>query len=80
MEMITADDLYYLPRLKNMEKQYNKLIREYKDLTETFNEYLLLKTLPILEINLLADKMRVAEDLIETIFEQKRIIRLQALN
>jgi len=80
MEMITANDLYYLPRLKNLEDQYEKLIREYKELTEAFNEYISSERTQILELNLLADKMRVAEDLIEAIFNQRITIRLQALN
>lgn len=78
--MITANDLYYLPRLKNLEDQYEKLVREYKELTEVFNEYISSERTQILELNLLADKMRVAEDLIEAIFNQRITIRLQALN
>ena len=78
--MISADDLYYLPRLKNMEVQYEKLIREYKEMTEVFNEYLASEKFPILELNILADKMRVAEDLIDAIFNQRITLRLQALN
>jgi len=80
MEMITANDLYYLPRLKNMEAQYEKLVREYKEMTEVFNEYLASEQFPILEVNMLADKMRVTEDLIDAIFNQRITIRLQTLN
>lgn len=78
--MISANDLYYLPRLKNMEEQYEKLVREYKEMTETFNEYIASEQFPLLEINMLADKMQVAKDLIEAIMDQRQTIRLQTLN
>lgn len=78
--MMTAEDFYYLPRLKNLEEQYEKLIREYKEMTEVFNEWISSEIFPIIELNMLADKMKVVEDLIEAIMEQRKVIRLQALN
>lgn len=78
--MINAEDLYYLPRIENLERQYEKLNKELAELKQTFDEYLEYEKFTALELNLISSQIQTCEELMKAIKEQRNTLRLQTLN
>ena len=81
MEMITANDLYFLPRVENLESQYQKCLEEENSLLEYWNDLLQTESyFNIMFLNITADKLVVVRDLMKAIKDQIEVLKLQTLN
>ena len=80
MEMITGHDLWYLPRVKNLEEEYEKCVRKYKELTEDFNTYVELETADPFVLNVLAARKADVMELMMGLKNQIERLRLETLN
>lgn len=78
--MITANDLYYLPRVKNLEREALKCYQELIELTNEFNNYLHFEIFDIMVINVLNDRRQTVRDTIEALENQIERLKLETLN
>lgn len=78
--MITANDLYYLPRVKNLEGEYKKMADRLFELQEQMESYIDFETCDPILLNIMEDKKWQLQELMESI--EDHIIRLksEALN
>lgn len=78
--MITGHDLWYLPRVKNLEEEYEKCVRKYKELTEDFNTYVELENADPFVLNVLAARKEDIMQLMMGLKNQIERLRLETLN
>ena len=80
MEMISANDLYFFPRIKNLEKEYEKCSIELENLQEEFDYLLDSETISCFALNIMSDQIQVISSLRDYLKEQIEILKLQTLN
>lgn len=80
MEMITANDLYYIPRIQNLEEQYQKVAQKYNELNETWNEYLETEKCCVITLNLLSARMQTCKEIMDSLEFHIDRIRFETLN
>lgn len=80
MEMMTAEDFYYLPRVKNLEKQYQKCAKVLFELQEEFDDHIHFETCDPHFLNLIESKKWDVQELMEAIEDQIQKLKLSFLN
>jgi len=78
--MIKAHDLYYLPRVENLRREYGKCEKKYRELQEEFDHSLDFETGSCYTLNILADKMQTVSDLMVALEDQIERLRLEISN
>lgn len=76
MEMISADDLFYLKKVENLEREYRICVHKLEELDATWEEYLQFENFSIMELNMIASQKQTARELKKAIEDQ--IIRLKS--
>ena len=79
-EMISANDLYYLPRLENLRKEYEACVEKIKELDETWDEYLEFENFTIFELNMISSQRQTAHALMEALEKEMDRIKFETLN
>jgi hypothetical protein len=80
MEMISADDLFYLKKVENLEREYKSCINKLEELDATWEEYLEFENFSIMELNMIASQKQTAKELKEAIEKQIERLKLESLN
>jgi DNA repair exonuclease SbcCD ATPase subunit len=77
---LSASDFYYLPRVKNLEREYNKCEDYLKNLQQEFDQLLDYETCSTHKLNVIADKMQTAKDLMKAINQQVKKLKYEFCN
>lgn len=80
MQMISADDLYYLKRVENLEKQYRKCADKINELNKVFDDYLSTENFSIYDLNIILDQKETAKELKKAIENEIQKLKFGALN
>jgi hypothetical protein len=80
MEMITAQDLYFLPRVENLEREYKKCSYKLFELQEYFDEILKFETCDPYTLNLIIDQKWMLQELMDSIENQIIKLKSETLN
>jgi hypothetical protein len=77
---VKAKDLYYLPRVENLEKEYKKCEETFTKLEEEFENGLHFETISCLQLTVLSDRMEVIKSLMESLENRIKTLRLEISN
>ena len=80
MEMMGADDFYYLPRVKNLEREALKCYQKLIELTVELNTYLHFENFDIMVLNVLNDRRQIVMNTIKDLENQMERLKLETLN
>lgn len=78
--MISANDLYYLKRVENLEREYQKCGEKLKELENTIEEYLSTEDFTIPTLNLILYKKATVKSLKKAISLEIKRVKSEALN
>jgi hypothetical protein len=78
--MISIMDLYYLPRVENLKKEYKKCSEKLFELQDQFDELIHFETCDPYTLNLIEDQKWMIYDLMSAIEDQIETLRLSTLN
>ena len=78
--MIKAKDLYYLPRIKNLKREYKMCEEKLKILQEEFDNKVHSETGSYYLLTVLSDKIHMVLDLMKSLENQIKILKLENLN
>lgn len=80
MEMISANEFYYLPRVENLKKEYKKCSDRLFELQEKFDELINFEICDPYTLNLIEDQKWTIHDLMSAIEDQIERLQLSTLN
>ena len=80
MIMLNANDFYYLPRVKNLEKEFLKCSERFSQLDREYQEYIELCNPSIAYLNVLASQLATVTELIQAIKGQIERLKLEFCN
>jgi hypothetical protein len=80
MEMIKAEDFYYLFKVKNLEREYKKCAESFFELQEEFDSCIHFETCDPCFLNMIEDQKWAIQELMEAIENQIHNLTLAALN
>jgi len=78
--MLNAADFYYLPRIKNLEKEFLKCSSKFTQLDKEYREYLELNNPSIAQLNILASQIETVVELMAAISSQIKRLQLEFCN
>jgi len=78
--MLNAADFYYLPRIKNLEREFQKCSAKFNQLDREYREYLELSNPSIAHLNILASQLETVVELMEAISNQIKRLKLEFCN
>ena len=78
--MVSSYDLWYLPRVKNLEREYRKCAEKLFELEEDFNTYVELESADPFVLNVLAARKQDVQELMDSLKNQMERLRLETLN
>jgi len=78
--MISANDIYYLPRVKNLVSERLKCQLKLIELIKEFNTYVHFENCDVMLLNILNDRIKTIEALINDLDNQIERLRLETLN
>ena len=80
MEIVKGEDLYYLPRVENLRREYEKCAQRLFELQEQFDELIHFETCDPYTLNLIEDQKWTVQELMDAIEDQIERLRLETLN
>lgn len=80
MEMISADDLFYLKKVENLEREYRICVHKLEELDTTWEEYLQFENFSIMELNMIASQKQTARELKKAIEDQITRLKSEMMN
>ena len=80
MEMISAEDLFYLKKVENLEREYRICVNKLEELETTWDEYLQFENFSIMELNMISSQKQHVKELKETIEKQIERLKLESMN
>ena len=78
--MISTYDFYYIPRVKNLERQYKKCESKLQELNESFNACLEIEACDPYVLNVLHSRIIDIEELMISLDDEMERLRLETLN
>jgi predicted GTPase len=80
MEMISAEDLFYLKKVENLEKEYRICANKIEELDAAWEEYLQFENFSVMELNIISSQKQHAYELMRAIQDEIERIKFEAMN
>lgn len=80
MIRIYAKDLYYLPRVENLEREYEKIEIHMKELEDEFDKSIYYETISTPLLNVISDRMQTCTLLMSAIKLEIKRLHLEICN
>lgn len=80
MEMISADDLFYLKKVENLEKEYRICVNKLEELDATWDEYIEFENFSVMELNMIASRRQHVRELKKAIEDEMARLKFETLN
>lgn len=80
MEMISAEDIFYLKKVENLEREYRICVNKLEELEASWEEYLQFENFSILEMNMISDQRQQVTEIRDAIEKQINRLKLETLN
>ena len=80
MEMISAEDIFYLKKVENLEREYRICVNKLEELDATWEEYLQFENFSVMELNMIASQKQTVRELKEAIEDQIARLKFETLN
>jgi hypothetical protein len=77
---VTANDLYYLPRVKNLEREYNKIESRLLELEDEFDKSLDFETISVYKLNIISAQMQTCASLMSALKQEILRLKLEVCN